>query len=78
MDKNGIYNLMDCNNFHLESVKNYDELESGLYFRKDVMLLSKVYAMLETMNSILDYLKLEPCNQNKEKGITKGLIHFSN
>ncbi|QNO17868.1 hypothetical protein [Caproicibacterium amylolyticum] len=131
IDKNCIYNLMDCNSFRLESIKNYDELESGLYFRKDVMLLSKVspalphinvfkksgisqamlecqtkveynmtialvtkyrfkqeaavdeyaeriYSMLETMNSILDYLKLEPCNQNKEKGTTTGLIHFSN
>lgn len=131
IDNNCIYNFMDYNSFHLESIKNYDELESGLYFRKDVMLLSKIspalphinvfkksgiskallecktnvehnltigfvtkyrfkseatveeyaapiYTMFETMNNILDYLKLEPCDQNKEKGVTKGLIHFSN
>lgn len=131
IDKSCIYNFMDNNSFHLESVKNYDELESGVYFRKDVMLLSKVsptlpqinvfkksgiskallecetkveynmtiglatkyrfkpeasveeyvekiYTMIETMNNILDYLKLEPCNKNKDNGVTKGLVHFSN
>lgn len=131
IDNDCIYNFMDYNSFHLENIKNYDELESGLYFRKDVMLLSKIspalphinvfkksgiskalqecktkveynltigqvtkyrfkseaavdeyagtiYSMLETMNNVLDYLKLEPCNQNKENGVIKGLIHFSN
>jgi len=126
-----IYNIMDCNSFHLESVNNYSELESGLYFRKDVMLLSKItpaiplinvfkkagislalrecetkvehnltlgfvtkykfkpnasveeyawriYIMLEIMNGILDYLKLEACCQIKESGVIKGLIHFYN
>ncbi|MHB1653698.1 MAG: hypothetical protein ACYCVD_14670 [Desulfitobacteriaceae bacterium] len=126
-----IYTFMDCKSFRLESIKNYSELESGLYFRKDVMLLSKIspalphinvfkkagislalqecetkvelnmtiglvtkykfkaeasveeyaqriYIMLETMNNILDHLKLEVCSQIKQTGVIKGLIHFYN
>lgn len=38
----------------------------------------RIYTMLETMNNILDYHKLEAYNQNKENGVIKGLIHFGN
>lgn len=133
IDNSCTYNFADYNSFRLESIENYGKLKNEIYFRKDIMILSKaipilphinifkksgisnalsecktniqhnmtvayitkykflpdssieefairIYNMLDYMNNILDYLKLDVTNINNVKGEDReiGLLHFKN